>query len=380
MIRFLMCAVVMVVPYMLLSYHMTREEPNLDGYYATIASAERVLNSLNKTDLVIGLASGIPVTNLAIFAGSLRAVSNARLVIFIDSVDDEIRALARRRNIEFILCGTHNFHPSTFRWPLIAEYLAQHRFRGVLFADVRDTAFQADPFRLLDGTFQTFQGVSKKIGECGWNGGWIRDCFGEKKLRSVAQKPILCSGVSLADYDLALNYAQSMTRVIQQKNFKNCERNGVDQGVHNVLVHDGRVQARVIPQTDALIANLQARIANVKNNLVYRAKDNQKVAVVHQYDRFPDLAKHYVDTYAPSTSNHCSNYELHPNVDLFKAKCDLTVTTGTANSDCCKACNSNSKCKSWTLAGSLCYLKVCDKAVTNVRMQGAVSAFKTSTR
>lgn len=377
---FFVCVLVMVVPYIVVTYHMTRvrDEPQLDAYYATIASAQKVLDSLNKTeDLVIGLSQGIPTTNLAIFAGSLRAYSKARLVIFIDSVDDELRSLARARRIEFVKFGAQRYHPSSFRWPLIYEYLSAHRFRGVLMADVRDTAFQSDPFALLDGTFQAYHGVeSRTIGECGWNGGWIRDCFGDKKLRALAQKPIICSGVSLGDYDVALQYAKQMSAIISHKDFANCERNGVDQGVHNVLIHEGRVKARVISQRDSLVANLQARVALVKGDKVVRAKDNKQVAVVHQYDRFPDLAKYYVDKYAPQTSNHCANYDIQPNVDLFKGKCDLTVTTGAANSDCCKACNSNSKCKAWTLAGSLCYLKVCDKAVTNVRMQGAVSAFK----
>lgn len=47
-----------------------------------------------------------------------------------------------------------------FRWPLIAGYLrarAADGYRGVLFADVRDTAFQADPFAaILDGRGPAF--------------------------------------------------------------------------------------------------------------------------------------------------------------------------------------------------------------------------------
>jgi len=63
--------------------------------------------------------------------------------------------------------------------------------------DVRDSMFQANPFSFTPelvsdpaggaGTqdyispsfFYAFKGVeSRTIGQCGWNGGWIKDCFG----------------------------------------------------------------------------------------------------------------------------------------------------------------------------------------------------------
>lgn len=48
--------------------------------------------------------------------------------------------------------------------------------------DVRDSMFQADPFVMIakeKSAFYTFKGVEDKtINQCGWNGGWIKDCFG----------------------------------------------------------------------------------------------------------------------------------------------------------------------------------------------------------
>lgn len=49
--------------------------------------------------------------------------------------------------------------------------------------DVRDSMFQSDPFAFTPTDkpfFHAFAGVeSRTIGECGWNGGWVKDCFGE---------------------------------------------------------------------------------------------------------------------------------------------------------------------------------------------------------
>ena len=410
------------IPYVLLTFHYStthleattseRKKLDLSAYWSVIHDAQRLLDSLNATEslkpdeakgrnLVVGLAREIPVTNLAVFLNSLRKVSSADVLLFVDepSKDAEIMAL-KKNGVDLRFYDPESFeppwlrsyHPSSFRWPLIAEALKDLNYDGVLFADVRDTAFQKDPF---DGTisdkFYAVHGVeSRTIGQCGWNGGWIKDCFGEKKLRALSNKPILCSGVSLAtSFHVALKYAQQMAAVIAHEDFKKCERNGVDQGVHNVLVHDNMVLgSQIVPQRASRVANLQAKVAIVHNNNVLRASDRTPVAVVHQYDRFPDLAAFYYRTYGlpeqqagdiiggggPAT-DACAAYEVRPNVDLFKAKCDLTATSGTSVRDCCKSCNRAQNCNGFTLAGSLCYLKTCRTPVTDIRMPGASSGF-----
>lgn len=271
-------------------------------------------------------------------------------------------------------------------------------------SDLRDTAFQADPFNAILGqagpaTLYTFHGVeSRTIGQCGWNGGWVKDCFGEAKLRSISTKPILCSGVSIGHFEMALAYAKQMSAVISNPDFANCERNGVDQGVHNVLVHDKRVRGvQIVPQRASLVANLQAGVAVISGKQVTKASDGRPVAIVHQYDRFPGLAQHYSQTYGlveSQSSNACSIYGITQNVDLFKAKCDLSIASGTSNADCCSICDRAPKCRGWTLAGSICYLKSCEKPAvrltvvrpmilsrqcepqTNVRMPGAASGLR----
>ena len=73
--------------------------------------------------------------------------------------------------------------------------------------------------------------------------------------------------------------------------FPTCERNGVDQGVHNVLIHRHLFpNVQIIPQHKAMVSNLQAkkhtydrRVQEVRNN------NGDRVAIVHQYDRMHDL-------------------------------------------------------------------------------------------
>ncbi len=68
--------------------------------------------------------------------------------------------------------------------------------------DVRDSYFQADPFDPImdpnEKAFVVFHGVETiLISQCGWNGGWVKDCFGSKVLEDVGNNHIICSGVSV---------------------------------------------------------------------------------------------------------------------------------------------------------------------------------------
>ena len=235
--------------------------------------------------------------------------------------------------------------------------------------------------------FYGFNGVeSRTIGECGWNGGWIRDCFGEAKRRKLSAKPIVCSGVSIATFEEGRLYAAQMAEVVSDAQFAPCERNGVDQGVHNVLMHENEVKhAQIISQRTALVANLQAKVAQVDpRSHQVRNPQGAVVSVVHQYDRFPNLAAHYYEKYARSIpgavpdASACASYDVRNDVDAFKGRCDLAVSGGAHPADCCVKCQKMASCRAWTLAGSQCYLKTCSAFGPLARMPGAVSGVKKS--
>ena len=67
--------------------------------------------------------------------------------------------------------------------------------------------------------------------------------------------------------------------------FAQCERNGVDQGVHNVLIHTDRINSPLFKydQMSGPVANMQAKIMKltsdfrVVNNKV-RGTENRKAA------------------------------------------------------------------------------------------------------
>ena len=273
-------------------------------------------------------------------------------------------------------------------WPVISAYLERNgaggRWAKVLMADVRDAMFQSDPFAIVTSPgFYAFHGIeSRTIGECGWNGGWIRDCFGAQMLQKVSRKTIICSGVSVGTYAEVKAYLSQMSAIMSEQRFAKCERNGVDQGVHNVLVHEQRIPGlKVFPQSSGLVQNLAAHKGVVRGGRVL-APSGALAAVVHQYDRYPELMKQYLQTYvywedtAALAARACARFELEPNVDKFKGVCDLTVKSGADAAECCEKCAQDAACRAFTHVGSMCYLKSCAQGRQRLPMDGATSAVR----
>eukprot|EP01037_Dinobryon_pediforme_P032618 gene32618-37651_t len=160
-----------------------------------------------------------------------------------------------------------NYHPASLRWVMFERLLvAQNNFLArsmdkVIVVDVRDTISGLD------------------IGSCGWNSGWVKDCFGEQVLMKIGKQPIICSGITIGSMDKMFDYISMMSSILLgeselDNSFPQCERNGVDQGVHNVLVHTNRIPGVRIESSTEL-----------KNG------GNKLFSIVHQYDRLTTFQK-----------------------------------------------------------------------------------------
>ncbi len=78
-----------------------------------------------------------------------------------------------------------------------------------------------------------------------------------------------------------------------------CERNGIDQGMHNYFVYSGELASRVsalvlVPNEDGFVATVQSMpaLARDRAGRVLNA-NGDAYAVVHQYDRSPALKRQY---------------------------------------------------------------------------------------
>jgi len=326
--------------------------------------------SNERADIVIGMAQDMDPKYFVVFASSLRLVNNQCVVAILMnelSINPLILEIANKNQINIIkfeLPGKNSvyskYHPSTLRWLLIPSLLKSiikmikptsinpsnitdtsttyttttttNSTPAVLLIDVRDSYFQRDPFSYLTSTTRStpflhvFTGVeSITIQNCGWNGGWVKDCFGLNMLQNIGDKNIICSGVTLGDYSTISIYIDTMSALVSGKQpnlayFPKCERNGVDQGVHNVIVHTNMVpsiHSKVFSSSDGPVSNMQSKLyelsisakgAEIKEIIASRSRE--KVYIAHQYDRNTEFQSYLFKRVSSTYMYVCICYTL----------------------------------------------------------------------
>ena len=383
------------------------------------------VSSLKSNDLILGMAQNIDPLNYIIFCASLREVSNSiEVFMFINSnyyLLNEIQSISLKYSIYLIIYDLNtlkpsyllNYHPSSLRWIFFYQLLTNFdtnfdinfitKFHKVLVIDVRDSVFQSNPFDLFlsnKNTFYMFQEMgSQTIGSCGWNSGWIRDCFPGNILNSVQSNAISCSGVSLGTMDIMLQYIEIITTILLGKHsitdrFPQCERNGVDQGIHNVIVglgllplidsksfiqqnmkilgssssssktYDGSIvyqpnkgtSKELLTNGIFLLKESEYPLINLQNSqITYQINQPIKintnlVTIIHQYDRKIDIQTYFAQKFIKSidfnnlfqtinTNLMCNNYKSIENIDLFKGMYDIGSINVISPTSCCNLCN-----------------------------------------
>ena len=184
-------------------------------------------------------------------------------------------------------------HICNFRYFLYYDYLLKRgrNFRNVLITDVRDVMFQRDPFEagLSDAVHVAMENPAIPIGRCPWTAPWVVAAYGDETLRQLETHAMSCSGTTMAPVALMMDYLRLMLSEIQRM------RSGaayLDQAAHNVVLHRKAMAAvRRLQNFDGPILtigsepNYQLNEANELANT-----DGSVIALVHQYDRHPQLA------------------------------------------------------------------------------------------
>jgi len=307
---------------------------------------------------ILGMAQKIPLANAHQFVRSLRAAMPAdRVDVFLwadaASLSPEHELVYAAHGVTVVLfdlerafpgdsgAAARRYHPSSFRWILMRDFLLEaeraagyaHRAGGagargadgrlppgggaaraappyeqVMFVDVRDTVWQADVFARArrdgrgEGVTVFMEQRPRTIAECGWNSKWVAACFGEEGLRAVGGGIISCSGTTLATWDDAVTYAQMVGDLIAAR--PDCEQNGIDQGIHNYILHSGRLAGEVSKVTqesneEGFVATMQTMPVLLRDRLgrVLNSAGTEVVAAVHQVDRSPVLVAMYERMY-----------------------------------------------------------------------------------
>jgi hypothetical protein len=199
----------------------------------------------------------------------------------------ERRSLARWQSLEFHLEGLQ-----ALRYAHYLRYLQTHGADAdfVMLTDLRDVVFQDDPFRNgVEGLELYLEEDHLRIGTDHFNTLWLRKLYGVSTVTALGGTPISCSGTVVGTADAIRRY---LTEMVSEIVWRRRPLGALDQGVHNWLIAQGRLpHATLVPNGTGRVLTMggMASYRTAPDGMILNA-DGSVPAVVHQFDRHPELA------------------------------------------------------------------------------------------
>jgi hypothetical protein len=195
-----------------------------------------------------------------------------------------------------VMCGRHFYY---------LEYLEREVMNDgapptVMLTDSRDVIFQRDPEPLAAGVDIEYALEDTLIGGITKNRKWIAGLFGEAVATELGDRPVSCAGTTLARGPVMLRYLRMMTQTLLANRGLVCRRTCYDQGSHNHIVwkgnlpnpaHNGPFSGRIT----TLAVSKDLRIGFDGGQVTI---NGAVPAVIHQWDRHPELADFISRNYA----------------------------------------------------------------------------------
>lgn len=261
-----------------------------------------ILNS-NKKNLIIGAIENYNWDKIKPFFISLYKAKfrNYDCVMIVNNICqntlDKLRAL---RVITYILPNQYKgMKINNVRYKLYEKYLKDKldKYNLVLHVDVRDTYFQKNFFEIYEnrGSFIGFALEDKNITEK-INAKWIKYQYNKDIYEAIKNNRTICSGTIWGTVDKFYELTKNIWSEIVSKS--PYDRSIHDQAATNYLIYYKKMFADCILTTDNYEGIILSLNFAENISLTYDLEDNildyngkKVVAVVHQYDRLPKLAK-----------------------------------------------------------------------------------------
>jgi hypothetical protein len=250
--------------------------------------------------LVLGAAVGMGVDQVRVFVASLRQAGyTGAIVMLIGPADRALAAYlaahgAQSQRVWFWRRLHGPIH--AYRFELFARYLREHasQYDEVLISDVRDVAFQAHPFAALESADCHFflEGDARTIGNEPTNALYMRLFLTPAEFAAIAEQRISCCGVLIGGTRALADYLARMTKRLAAVPLRVRRKIGADTAFHNLIAHTARDLPSVIVENNAMVATMGIEPAaryRVDADGLVRTSDGHLPAILHQYDRIPEI-------------------------------------------------------------------------------------------
>jgi hypothetical protein len=246
-------------------------------------------------NLMMSLATGgYTIDYIKNFVISARRYYNGRICLFTDSRSQDFLEFLQKYSIDYFIANNpiHSSQLTLLRWSVCRDILINHYpdMENVMITDARDVVFQDDPFKYLSGHAIDFSCEVKRINECGFNTHWVRSIYGDREFEAVQNQIIINGGVVAGTRAGIIHICDQMiaegTSLPQP-----VPPYFVDQASINVLYRRGRFPDCKLNLTgESLFATVgHAQHCTLDRQGYLLGNDLQRVAMIHQYDRFEML-------------------------------------------------------------------------------------------
>ena len=255
--------------------------------------------------IVLGTAQGYGVAQVRVFVESLRRhyAGDAALVVSPGS-DPALFAYLRTHRVRPVFFGAGLWMPYDIQVMRYARYLDFLLTEGaaydrVFLTDVGDVLFQDDPFaRAPAGELVVaMEDPRATIASCPSNSRWILNLYGEDALAQLGPRPISCSGTTLGTRRAMLGYLDVLLAQAHPEALRKLPAGtrGHDQGMHNALLHTGRLPGAVASGNGEFvltIGHVPDADLDLRADGIALAGQDRLPPVVHQYQYKPATAAH----------------------------------------------------------------------------------------
>ena len=252
---------------------------------------------ITKKNAILGIIHNYSLDIILPFFNSLFSanIQNCDIIMFVRKVSLTLINYLKRMGVLVYTIPEkyNNIQVINLRWKIYKDFLKTKKsnYNLVLSADVRDTFFQKNIFEYYEN-HEPFLGISLEDGSLKekLNKKWIIDLAGEQKHKSIQNERIICIGTLWGTSDKFLEFS------IIFWNKLNANPNSIEQGICNYLFYYEKIFNDCLVKSDNYGPVMTIGLTNV-SNLIFDSNNNllnfkgEIAAIVHQYDRKPDIVK-----------------------------------------------------------------------------------------
>ena len=268
--------------------------------------------SIKKKNVILGIIQNYSLSKIFPFFKSLlfANIKNCDVIIFIRNVSIDVIKYLKTIDVLIIKISDKykNVNAINLRWKLYFDFLKENenKYNLVLHVDIRDTFFQKDFFEYYEN-YKPFLGVAIEDGYLnkGVNKKWIIEYVGVDKHKIIENKRIICVGTIWGTIDIFMNFSINFWNKLMEN--PDC----MEQGIANYMFYYDKIFENYLVKSDNYGPVMTLGITK-RENIVLDSENNvlnfkgEKAAIIHQYDRKPDIVNKVIQKFCPELINFWS--------------------------------------------------------------------------